>query len=75
MEEELRILSIKLNKLSKSYKKLKEDNDRLQADIGYLRRETENHKDRLIENKVLKDKQMKVIKKLESLLKKMSKSE
>jgi FtsZ-binding cell division protein ZapB len=75
VEEELRILSIKLNKLSKSYKKLKEDNDRLQADIGYLRRETENHKDRLIENKVLKDKQMKVIKKLESLLKKMSKSE
>ena len=75
MEEELRILSIKLNKLSKAYKKLKEDNDRLQADIGYLRRETENHKDRLVENKVLSDKQVKVTKKLESLLKKISKGE
>jgi len=75
VEEELRILSIKLNKLSKAYKKLKEDNDRLQADIGYLRRETENHKDRLVENKVLSDKQVKVTKKLESLLKKISKGE
>lgn len=75
MEEELRILSIKLNKLSKAYKKLKEDNDRLKADVGYLRTEAENHKDRLIENKVLSDKQIKVVKKLESLLKKISKSE
>ena len=75
MEEELRILSIKLNKLSKSYKKLKEDNDRLKADVGYLKKDAENHKDRLIENKVLNDKQVKIVKKLESLLKKISKSE
>lgn len=75
MEEELRILSIKLNKLSKAYKKLKEDNERLKADVGYLRTEAETHKDRLIENKVLNDKQTKAVKKLESLLKKISKSE
>ncbi|MDD5020802.1 MAG: hypothetical protein PHR82_01545 [Endomicrobiaceae bacterium] len=75
VEEELRILSIKLNKLSKSYKKLKEDNDRLKADVGYLRADAENHKDRLVENKVLNDKQVRVIKKLESLLQKISKSE
>ncbi|GAB1401236.1 hypothetical protein MASR1M68_01470 [Elusimicrobiota bacterium] len=75
MEEELRILSVKLNKLSKAYNKLKEDNERLRADVGYLRSEAETHKDRLIENKVLNDKQTKAVKKLESLLKKISKGE
>ena len=75
MEEELRILSVKLNKLSKAYNKLKEDNDRLRADVGYLRTEAETHKHSLIENKLLNDKQVKAIKKLELLLKKISRGE
>lgn len=75
MEEELRILSIKLTKLSKSYKKLKEDNDRLKADIGYFKNEEERHRERMIENETLKDRQKRAVKKLEAVLKKISKGE
>jgi threonyl-tRNA synthetase len=70
VEEELRILSIKLTKLSKSYKKLKEDNDRLKADIGYLKKEEERHRERMIENETLKEKAEKSREKTESGFKK-----
>jgi len=75
VEEELRILSIKLTKLSKSYKKLKEDNDRLKADIGYFKKEEERHRERMIENETLKERQKRAVKKLEAVLKKISKGE
>ncbi len=75
MEEELRILSIKLGKLSKAYKKLLEDNERLKADIGYLKKEEANYKERIVENEILKDKQKRAVKKLEAVLKKISKGE
>jgi len=75
VEEELRILSIKLTKLSKSYKKLKEDNDRLKADIGYLKKEEERHREKMIENETLKERQKRAVKKLEAVLKKISKGE
>lgn len=75
MEEELRILSVKLTKLSKFYKKLKEDNERLKADIGYLKKEEERHRERTIENEILRNKQERAVKKLEAVLKKISKGE
>ncbi len=75
MEEELRILSIKLGKLSKAYKKLLEDNERLKADVGYLKKEEANYKARVIENEILKEKQRRAVKKLEAVLKKISKGE
>lgn len=75
MEEELRILSIKLGKLSKAYQKLLEDNERLKADVGYLKKEEANYKARVIENEILKEKQRRAVKKLEAVLKKISKGE
>ncbi len=70
--EKLNILAIKLKKLVDGYESLKEDNYRLKAEIDFLKKEVKEHKNRLSENIMLKEKQKKAILRLEQILKKIS---
>ncbi|MDD2523286.1 MAG: hypothetical protein WCS83_05640 [Endomicrobiia bacterium] len=70
--ENLNVLTIKLNKLIESYKKLKEDNYRLKTELDFFKKEVKEHKNRLNENVVLKEKQKKAILKAEQILEKIN---
>ncbi|MGE4384269.1 MAG: hypothetical protein AB7E39_00185 [Endomicrobiaceae bacterium] len=70
--ENLDILTIKINKLAESYKKLKEDNYRLRTELDFFKKEVKEHKNRLNENILLKEKQKKAILKAEQILEKIS---
>jgi cell division septum initiation protein DivIVA len=70
--ENLDILTIKLNKLVESYKKLKEDNYRLRTELDFFKKEVKEHKSRLNENILLKEKQKKAILKAEQILEKIN---
>lgn len=70
--ENLDILTIKINKLVESYKKLKEDNYRLRTELDFFKKEVKEHKNRLNENILLKEKQKKAILKAEQILEKIS---
>ncbi len=69
--EKLNILAFKLKKLIEEYKGLKEDNYRLKAEIDFLKKEVKEHKNRLSENIMLKEKEKKAVVKLEQILKKI----
>ena len=70
-----RISSLCNSERLQPYKKLKEDNDRLKADIGYLKKEETKYKKCFIENGILRDKREKAVRKLELIIKKISKGE
>lgn len=70
--ENLNVLTIKLNKLIESYKKLKEDNYRLKTELDFFKKEVKEHKNRLNENVLLKEKQKKAILKAEQILEKIN---
>lgn len=70
--ENLNVLTIKLNKLIESYKKLKEDNYRLKTELDFFKKEVKEHKNRLNENVLLKEKQKKAILKTEQILEKIN---
>jgi hypothetical protein len=65
-------LTKKLQKMGLLYKILKQENETLKAELNFYKKEANSYAERLIQNKLLKDKQKKAIIKVEKLLKRIN---
>ncbi|MDR2426946.1 MAG: hypothetical protein LBD46_07220 [Endomicrobium sp.] len=69
--ENLEILSIKIKKAVEKLKKLNDENLRLKAEINFLRKESENSREKIGEYTILKENAEKAVIKIERILKKI----
>ena len=63
---------IKITKLEELCKILEQENKALKAELSFYKKEANSYAERLVQNKLLKDKQKKAIIKVEKLLKRIN---